>query len=200
MADSDAEAIQAVLDGDIDRFAELVDKYQSQAQRVAFSLLGNYEDARDVSQEAFVSAFRALGRFRGGAKFSTWLYRIVVNECKDAYKRRARQPVVVASIGAADPSGEEPAGSLFVDVADAAADPGDQASNREVSQRISAAIAELPLKQRSAFLLHHVHGLPLEEVASALGCRIGTVKSHLFRAADHLRGRLADLISPGEER
>ncbi|MBI2496080.1 MAG: sigma-70 family RNA polymerase sigma factor [Candidatus Omnitrophica bacterium] len=82
--EEEEEVIQAVLRGDVDRYAELVDKYQAWARRVAFSLLGNYEDARDASQEAFVSAYRSLGRFRASAAFSTWLYRIVVNECKDA--------------------------------------------------------------------------------------------------------------------
>ncbi len=200
MADNDTEAIRAVLDGDVDRFAEVVDRYQAQAQRVAFSLLGNYEDARDVSQEAFVSAFRALGRFRGGARFSTWLYRIVVNECKDAFKHRARQPVAVASIGAEDRPGDDPAGGLFVDVADPAAGPSDQASNRELSRRISAEISQLPLKQRTAFLLHHVHGLPLADVAAVMGCRIGTVKSHLFRATERLRAQLADVMGTEEGR
>ena len=200
MAGSDAEAIQAVLDGDVDRFAELVDRYQAQAQRVAFSLLGNYEDARDASQEAFVSAFRALGRFRGGASFSTWLYRIVVNECKDAFKRRARRPLAAASIGEEPHAGDNPTGGLFVDVADAAAGPGDQAAGRELSRRISAEIAALPFRQRTVFLLHHVHGLPLAEVAAVMGCRLGTVKSHLFRATEHLRERLADVMGTEEGR
>ena len=189
MAGSDADTIQAVLDGDVDRYAELVDKYQEGALKVAFSMLGNEEDAKDASQEAFVSAYRGLGRFRGGAKFSTWFYRIVVNKCKDVYKRRARQPMVVASIGEPDP--EADGACLFVDVEDPAASPSDRLANRELSRRLSTAIGVLPMKQRTAFLLHHVHGLPLDEVAAVMRCRLGTVKSHLFRATVHLRGELA---------
>jgi RNA polymerase sigma-70 factor (ECF subfamily) len=184
MAGSDAKTIQAVLDGDVDRFAELVDKYQEHALKLAYSFLGNYEDAKDASQEAFVSAYRSLGRFRGGAKFSTWLYRIVVNECKDVYKRRARQPSVVAAVGESDPDRN---GVLFVDVEDPGAGPSDQAANRELAHQLSTEIGRLPMKQRTAFLLHHVHGLPLEEVAAVMRCRLGTVKSHVFRATDHLR-------------
>lgn len=191
MAGSDAQTIQAVLEGDVDRFAELVDRYQEHALKLAFSLLGNYEDAKDASQEAFVSAYRSLRRFRGGAKFSTWLYRIVVNECKDVYKRRAHQPVVVAGVGSPRHWRGEPDpdqnGVLFVDVEDPAAGPSDQLANRELGHRLSAAIAGLPMKQRTAFLLHHVHGLPLAEVASVMRCRLGTVKSHIFRATDHLK-------------
>ena len=186
MVGSDAEAIHAVLSGDVDRYAELVDKYQGPALRLAFSFLGNYEDARDVSQEAFISAYRSLGRFRAAAKFSTWLFRIVINECKDTYRRRARQPMAVARVGEADDMGDV-AGSLFIDVADPGAGPSEQSSHRELSQRLSAAIGKLPMKQRTAFLLHHVHGLPLSEVAVVMGCRVGTVKSHVFRATESLR-------------
>jgi RNA polymerase sigma-70 factor (ECF subfamily) len=188
MAGSDVEIIQAVLDGAVDRYAELVDRYQDGALNVAFSMLGNEEDAKDASQEAFVSAYRALRRFRGGAKFSTWLYRIVVNECKDVYKRRARQPVAVATVGEPDPDSN---GVLFVDVEDPTASPRDQLANRELGRRISAAIGELPMKQRTAFLLHHVHGLPLEEVAAVMRCRLGTVKSHIFRATHQLQEALS---------
>lgn len=200
MAASDEETIRAVLTGDVGRFAELVDRYQAWVQRVAFSFLGNYEDARDVSQDAFVSAFRALGRFRGGARFSTWLYRIVVNECKDAFKHRARRPMAVASVGAMEAVDDDAAGGLFVEVADPTAGPSDQASNQELSRRISAEIGGLPFKQRTAFLLHHVHGLPLADVAAVMGCRIGTVKSHLFRATERLRAQLVDVMGTEEGR
>ena len=185
MDGSDADVIRAVLHGNADQYAILVDKYQGPALRLAFSLLGNDEDAKDVSQEAFVSAYCSLGRFRGGAKFSTWLFRIVVNECKDVYRRRARQPMVVARVGEADPDADAP--SLFVDVDDPAGDPSDSLANRELDQRLSAEIGRLPMKQRTVFLLHHVHGLTLEEVAGVLHCRVGTAKSHLFRATIHLR-------------
>jgi RNA polymerase sigma-70 factor (ECF subfamily) len=195
MAGSDAETIQAVLNGDVDRYAELVDKYQGPAIRLAFSFVGNNEDAKDVSQEAFVSAYRSLGRFRQGAKFSTWLYRIIVNECKDAYKRRARQPVASARVGG-EPDLEASEGTdLFIDVADPTASPSDQLANRELSARLSRAIGGLPSKQRTAFLLHHVHGLPLQEVATVMGCRVGTVKSHVFRSTEQLRTQLTPWLA-----
>lgn len=194
MASGDAEAIEAVLRGDVDRYAELVDRYQAAALRVAFSLIGNHEDAKDISQDAFVSAFQALGRFRREAKFSTWLFRIIVNKCKDAYKHRARRPLVVASIGEPDANNDHP-GMLFVDAGDPGGGPGEQLVNRELAQRLSDAIGALPMKQRTAFLLHHVHGLPLEEVAGVMGCRTGTVKSHLFRATEHLRVHLAPWLA-----
>ena len=186
---TDAAVIDAVLAGEVDRYAELVNKYQAGALKLALSLVSNYDDANDASQEAFVSAYRALGRFRRGAKFSTWLYRIVVNECKDVYRRRARQPQVAAVVGTADPEGD--GSPLTIEVEDSAAGPGDQLANRELSRRLGHAIEELGLKQRTAFVLHHVEGLPLDEVAGVMRCRVGTVKSHLFRATAHLRSALA---------
>lgn len=194
MTGDDAEIIQAVLGGDVDRYAQLVEKYHRFAIRIAFSFLGNYEDAKEASQEAFVSAYRALARFRQGAAFSTWLYRIVINECKDTYRRSARQPVMVPISGS---SAELDASTnLFVtDVEEAGADPRHQLSNRELSQQLSRSIIRLPRQQRTAFLLHHVHGLPLDQVAEVMGCRVGTVKSHLFRATTSLKTQLTPWLA-----
>ena len=188
----DEEAVvRAVLNGAVDRYAELVERYQEMALRVALSLLGNVEDAKDVSQEAFVRAYQSLGRFRQGSKFSTWLYRIVVNACKDAHRRGTRRPLVVASVGQPDPEADEAENLFVVDVDDPTAGPAVQAANRELAGHLSRAIGELPMKQRTALTLHHLNGLTLEEVAVVMGCRVGTVKAHVFRATERLRGRLA---------
>jgi RNA polymerase sigma-70 factor (ECF subfamily) len=96
---------------------------------------------------------------------------------------------VVAVVGEAEPDVD--GACLFVDVEDPAASPRDQLANRELGRQLSAAIGRLPMKQRTAFLLHHVHGLPLAEVAAVMRCRLGTVKSHLFRATEHLKETLA---------
>ncbi len=194
MADSDADTIRAVRAGDVDRYAELVDRYQDRAIRLAFSFVGNFEDARDVAQEAFLSAYRSLGRFRGAARFSTWLYRIIINRCKDVHRARARHPVVPALLGGA---GDDPVDGdgIFVDAPDPRPGPGEHAVNRELSGRLTEAIGELSMKQRTAFLLHHVHGLSVEEAAGIMGCRVGTVKSHLFRATSSLRARLTPWLT-----
>lgn len=193
MHTAEEEAIRAVLGGDVDRYAELVDRYQAPAIRLAFSLLRNDEDARDAAQDAFVNAYRALGRFRGGATFSTWFFRIVINACKDLVRRRAHQPRITAGVGAPDP--EDDGMCLFVDVDDPTADPSDHLANRELSRQLSDAIGVLPMKQQTAFLLRHVHGLSLTEAAEVMGCRTGTVKSHLFRATERLQRLLRPWVA-----
>ncbi len=191
MADRDAQAIREVLDGDVDRFAELVNRYQDRALQLAFSLTGNHDDAKDLSQEAFIRAYRSLDHFRGRAQFSTWLYRILVNVCKDAMRSRLRRPRVVAGVGEPDPNGADEPSLFVVDAADPGGGPSAHAANQELAQQLAAAIRALPEQQRLAFLLHHVHGLSLEEAAAVMRCRLGTVKSHLFRATSHLQAQLA---------
>ena len=193
MDPTDAEIIAAVLRGEVDRYAQLVDRYQAAAFRLALGLVGHYEDAKDASQEAFMNAYRALGRFRGGAKFSTWLYRIVVNECHDLVRRRARAPVISAAVGQPDP--DDPNTSIFVDVDDPTADPSAAVINRELGRRLTQAIGALPMRQRTAFVLHHVHGLDLTDVADVMKCHVGTVKSHVFRATAMLRTQLAPWLN-----
>jgi RNA polymerase sigma-70 factor (ECF subfamily) len=181
---TDAEIIDAVLAGSVDRYAELVSRYQSLAWKVAYGFVRNETDATELSQRAFVKAYERLRQFRREAKFSTWLYRILANECKDFFKHAARRPRGVSLDQPA--AGEE--APLF-EVADPHGDPRDAAANRELARHLAAAIEALGMKQRMAFVLHHLQGLSLEEVAEAMGCRVGTVKAHVFRATEALRVR-----------
>lgn len=183
----DAEVIEAVLQGDVERYGELVERYQLAAWKLALSFVGNPEDAQELAQNGFVKAYRHLRRFRGAAKFSTWLYRIIANECKDFFRARARQPeLVTLSVDNADED------SIPFELADHGDDPRDALHARELAAGISRALERLPMSQRTAFVLHHVNGLPLQEVSEVMGCRVGTVKAHLFRAT----GTLRNLIQP----
>lgn len=191
----ESEVIRAVLDGQPDRYAELVDRYQARAIRLAFSLLGNTDDAREASQDAFLKAYRSLGRFRGEAAFFTWLSRIVINECRSRWRRRAREPIATVRISGSPAADEESEASFFVDPEDPGAGPGEQLAQRELSQRLSREIARLPTRQRIAFVSHHLHGCSLEETAAVMRCRVGTVKSHLFRATERLKGALSPWLT-----
>jgi RNA polymerase sigma-70 factor (ECF subfamily) len=183
----DDEIVRAVCAGDTEAFTRLVDKYQAMAIKVAFSLLGNEQDAYDAAQEAFISAYQALPRFRGGAKFSTWLYRIVANKCKDVYRKRARTADSWLRISTTGSSARE---DQMMDIHDPESGPALKLYNREVAEALNEAISQLPLKQRMAFVLHHMHGMALNEVADIMQCRVGTVKSHVFRATAALKSRM----------
>lgn len=184
----ETEIISAVLQGDKERYGELVSRYQLAAWKLAYSFVGDWEEAKDLSQNGFVKAYRQLRSFRGGAKFSTWFYRIIANECKDFLRRRGRPPELLAFSGCSDDdSSDEPA----FDPPDPGAGPRQAAQDRELAGKLARAIGRLSMNQRAAFSLHHLNGLPLEEVSRVMGCREGTVKAHLFRAAQGLRRALA---------
>ncbi|MBI2094128.1 MAG: RNA polymerase sigma factor [Candidatus Omnitrophica bacterium] len=189
---SEQEVIEAILRGNVERYAELVERHQNRAVRLAFSLLGNYEDARDVSQEAFVSAYVSLRNFHRGSAFSTWLYRIVVNKCKDFWRKRSHQPAITAM--ATEVRNDEE-GPLFTDADDPASNPSERALQHELSVEMSRAIQALPPRQKTAFVLHHLNGFSLNEVSETMGCRLGTVKAHIFRANENLRLKLAPWLT-----
>ncbi|MBI3317829.1 MAG: sigma-70 family RNA polymerase sigma factor [Candidatus Omnitrophica bacterium] len=188
---SDAELVGAILEGDTGRYGELVSRHQAKAWKLAYSFVGNFEDAKELSQNGFVKAYLHLREFRGKARFSTWLYRIIVNECKDFLKKKARQPGTFSlSQGLED---EE----IPLEIPDPKGDPRSSAFDREVARQLARRVKELPMNQRTAFVLRHFQGLSLLEVSEAMGCRVGTVKAHLFRATEHLRICLKPLL--GEE-
>ncbi|MBN1673928.1 MAG: sigma-70 family RNA polymerase sigma factor [Kiritimatiellae bacterium] len=195
MSADDVQTIEAVLAGDVERYAELVDRYQETALRTAYSMLGNYEDARDVAQEAFVRAYRGLHRFRLDSRFSTWLHRIVLNACKDLHRHRARRPQAAGD----EPADQGPAG-LFADaIEDSGPNPAEQLSDRELGERLSEGIARLSPQQRAAFVLHHFQELALQEVAAVMRCRVGSVKSHLHRATNSLRAWMSPTLGTPEQ-
>ena len=190
-AADDAEVVAAVLRGHRDRYAELVDRYQLAAWKLAYSMVGNMDDAKELSQNGFVKAYRHLRNFRGTSKFSTWLYRIMVNECKDFLKAKSRRPMTVSLTPMDD---EEERGEPF-ELEDPSRDPREAAADREMAGRLSSAMKALPMQQGMAFQLHHVEGHSLEDVAQMMGCRTGTVKAHVFRACERLRLELEPYLN-----
>ena len=190
-AGMDSEIIAAILSGHRDRYTELVDRYQLAAWKLAYSMVGNMDDAKELSQNGFVKAYQHLRSFRGTSKFSTWLYRIIVNECKDFLKAKSRRPMTV-SLTPTD--GEEERGEPF-ELEDPSRDPRDAAADREMAGRLSSAMKALPMQQGMAFRLHHVEGHSLEDVAQIMGCRVGTVKAHVFRACERLRLELEPYLN-----
>jgi RNA polymerase sigma-70 factor (ECF subfamily) len=179
-------------------FDEFVAKYQKRAFFIAFDLVNDVEDARDLSQEAFARAYERLGQFRDESSLYTWFYRILVNLCMDFRRRKRRwwkifQPVVPK----ADSPGRK--GDTREDLRNSLAEkpalipgPVERYEQKELSQKVRKALDVLPAKQKAVFILKNYHGMPIKEIAAVLKIAEGTVKSHLFRAVRELQTRLKD--------
>jgi RNA polymerase sigma-70 factor (ECF subfamily) len=172
--EAEREAIEACRRGEREAFDRLVERYQRHVYRLCYRYVNNHEDANDLAQEAFLKAWRAIGRFRGESSFSTWLYRIAVNACLNfrALRRPATQELPEAL---ADPV----PGALA------------RAESDDAARLVRAAVARLPEKQRATLILKVYHELTHEEVAEVLGSTVGTVKANLFHALGNLRRLMA---------
>jgi RNA polymerase sigma-70 factor (ECF subfamily) len=183
MTRTDEELVARATAGDLESFNQLVVRWERPIYALAYRTLGREEEARDVVQEAFLRAYRGLRGFKGEAKFSSWLYRITLNLCRDWIRRERRAPLVQV------PEGTDP-----VDLADAQASPAesveDLVARREMSAAVARAMAELPDEQRTAIMLKEYQGLTFQEIADLLDCPLSTVKTRLYQGLSVLRRRL----------
>jgi RNA polymerase sigma-70 factor (ECF subfamily) len=187
-ASGDADLVRRARRGDVEAFGEIVERHQNHLYNAAYHLLGSEEDAEDVAQEAFVRAFRALENFEGRAKFSTWLYGIMVNCVRNIWRRHGRRPVI-HNLG--DYAGGEEGRSF--DPPGEGGNPVDAYMREERVDAVRAAIASLSEDMREVIVLRDIEGLTYEEMADAIGAPEGTVKSRLHRARMALKERLEPL-------
>jgi RNA polymerase sigma-70 factor (ECF subfamily) len=145
-------------------------------------VIGREEDARDVCQETFLRAFRALPGFKGQAKFSSWVYRIALNLCRDWMRRQRRAPTVQI------PEGVDP--EELATVAGPAESIEDLVSRRELGTIVAEAMALLPEEQRTAIILKEYHGMTFQEIAELQGCPLSTVKTRVYQGLSVLRRHL----------
>ncbi|GAC1439260.1 MAG: RNA polymerase sigma factor SigM [Mycobacteriales bacterium] len=174
----DRALLTAHLNGDPDAFPALVRLHQDRLWAVALRTLGDREEAADALQDALLSVYRSAASYRGDARVTTWLHRVVVNACLD----RVRRSKVRATVPL--PDGERGGGP---------ADPRDQLGDRETAWEIEAALALLPADQRTALVLVDVQGMPVADVADVLGVPSGTVKSRCARGRAQLALQLGHL-------
>ncbi len=179
---TDEELVARSVAGDHDSFNQLIRRWERPIYALAFRVLGREDDARDVCQEAFLRAFRALPGFKGDAKFSSWLYRITLNLCRDWLRRKKRTPVVQAPEG--------------VDLVELAAAQGpaesieDLVARKQLSAAVAEAMASLPDEQRTAIVLKEFHGLTFQEIADLQQIPLSTVKTRLYQGLSVLRRTL----------
>lgn len=182
MEPTDEVLCQRVAARDEAAFDLLVARYQERAYRLAWSILRNADDARDVSQEAFIRLYQSAGSFGGRAKFSTWFYRILVNACLD-HRRKSRGWRLWVRDEADPDSGE----SLLDRQPAPAVDPVDALGRERTLSRLWAAVDRLAPQQRAAVILQVQEELPTAEIAAVLKCSEATVRVHLHRALQTLR-------------
>lgn len=186
--ETDAEMVEAVQAGDATAYRGLVEKYQGRIYAVMYGMVRNREDARDLTQEAFVKAYRNLHGFRADSRFYTWLYRIAMNLAIDFVRRRGRAPV---SAGAEEDVTLRDA-SRGIEDADRIDGPRRELERKRLYGAIMDAVDELPENQKQVILLREVEGLSYKEIAEVLDIAEGTVMSRLFYARKKLQARLAD--------
>ena len=176
----DAELMVRTAAGDKSAFGELVKRHQSKVLSLAIRILGDETEAQDVAQDVFVKVYRAAGRYKPKAKFTTWLYRIAVNTSLDA-GRRANRSVVPLEAVASVPGGPDATARL---------------AEAELAARVRSAIQQLPPRQRTVVILHRYQELSYREIAAVTGWSVSAVESLLVRAHAKLRDSLADLRDP----
>ena len=181
---SEKALVQQAKAGDRNAFAALVSAYESKIYNLALRYLGNREDAMDASQEVFLRVFRFLPGFQEESGFSTWIYRIGVNVCKDMLVKQSKRNE--QSIEVEDEEEER----RTIDIVDCRYSPEQILENAELKTILSSAIASLPEQQREVVVLRDIQGLSYEEIASVLSLESGTVKSRLSRARENLRKKL----------
>lgn len=191
MALSDWELIQAFKHGNEEVFEEIVRRYQKKVYHTTYRMMGNPEDANDLAQEVFIRVYRNLERFQGKSSFSTWLFTIATNICRDELRKRQRR-VPVQSIS--EPIHFED-GELEREIADESMAPETMSLHRELHDEIQAVIEQLPTEQKEAIILRELQGFSYEEIAEIAGVSLGTVKSRISRARMNMRKGLSVLIA-----
>ncbi|MFN3484155.1 MAG: RNA polymerase sigma factor [Planctomycetota bacterium] len=175
----DTTLIRRCLRGNAEAYGALVDRYSARILSLAFAMTGDRHEAEDIAQDTFVRAYKGLARFRHKAKFSSWLYQIALNLCRDRLKSKGRQVrrVEDEELAALSPDPAHPAPRALVE--------------EEFSRRTQEAIAALPVLYREAFVLRHLAGKEYAEIARILGIPAQTARVRAYRAREMLRESLA---------
>jgi RNA polymerase sigma-70 factor (ECF subfamily) len=180
MQRTDEELVVLSTAGDAESFNQLVLRWERPVFALAYRVLGREEDARDVCQETFLRAFRALNGFKGQAKFSSWLYRIALNLCRDWIRRERRSPMITPLDDETEPAPLHGAAETAEELA----------VRRDLGRVITRAMSALSEAQRTTIVLKEYHGLTFQEIADLQGCPLSTVKTRLYQGLGVLRRQL----------
>lgn len=185
----DQQLVERAQQGDQKAFGLLVAKYQRKLARLLSRMIRDSAEVEDVTQEAFIKAYRALGNFRGESAFYTWLYRIGINTAKNYLVAQGRRAPTTTDLEAEDAEGFEDAGLLRdMDT------PERLLQTRQIAETVNAAMDALPEDLRTAIVLREIDGLSYDEIADVMNCPIGTVRSRIFRAREAISGKLKPML------
>jgi RNA polymerase sigma-70 factor, ECF subfamily len=187
-AEQDGVLVGRAQKGDMQAFRKLVERHQRRAFAIAIGLVRDENDAREIVQEAFLRVFRSLDKFQGGSSFFTWLYRIVTNLAIDLMRKPARREAELFDTTSAQDDAEP---SPFLGQLDGV-DPLHMVERRQIAERISRALDDLPPYHRSVILMREVEGMSYQEMAEAMQVSKGTIMSRLFHARQKLQRALID--------
>lgn len=191
MAVTDGELIKRFNNGNKQAFEELIQRYQHKVYNTTFRMLGNHDDALDMAQESFIRVFKSLDKFKGKSSFSTWLFSITTNICRDELRKRKRNLETVSI------STNKRITEQFTEETNEKQSPEKISISRELSITIQKKVDQLPSEQKIVFVLREFQGLSYKEISDVLDISMGTVKSRLSRARRVLRQDLNKIIMNG---
>lgn len=177
---SDLELVNRAKKGDSEAFSVLVQRYENKIYNLAYRLVGNHADAGDLAQETFIKLYHSIHTYRGDASFATWLYRVATNVCRDELRRQQRQKKI-----SLDEMIEQPGFALSSDNEQEM--PEEVLEKKELQEQMQSFLLELSDEHRIVLIMREVQELSYEEIAAALDCSLGTVKSRLNRARQALK-------------
>lgn len=185
MSDLEKLLVKKSQSGDVESFELLISSYDKRAYNIAYRIMGNEEDAKDMAQEALIRVFKSIRDFKGQSSFSTWLYRIVTNVCLDELRRRKNNKYVPLE-GTIQTAG----GELHMELCSDKETPESAYERVEQRELIVKAIEELNEEYKSVIVLRDIQGFSYDEISKMLDCSLGTVKSRINRARNMLRDKL----------
>jgi len=191
----DQQLVERAQRGDKRAFDLLVSKYQRKLARLLSRFIRDSTEVEDVTQEAFIKAYRALPTFRGDSAFYTWLYRIGINTAKNYLVAMGRRAPTTTNIDSEEAEGFED-GDQLRDLNT----PEDELASKQVAETVNQTLGELPEELRTAITLREIEGLSYEDIANIMNCPIGTVRSRIFRAREAIAEKLRPLLGTRQDR
>lgn len=185
----DVELIRAAKTGDMKAFEEMFNRYQKRVYNMVYGMVRNENDAAELTQDVFVRVFDGIRLLRAEEAFLTWLRALTINICRDHARKRPPAPVM-----SLDAKSEYDDDVPAREIADESAGPAQALESKDTRQAVHRAIESLPDERHEVVMLHHIEGMDVEEIAKALRCPVGTVKSRLARAREELRRKLAPYV------